>query len=58
VLVALTGYGAPEDKERALTAGFDYHLVKPVDLEALGDLVAQLASPTRAGGSAGGPTWH
>src|SRR5262249_54577974 len=27
-LVALTGYGAPEDRERALAAGFDAHLVK------------------------------
>lgn len=28
-LVALTGYGQPQDKERALDAGFDHHLVKP-----------------------------
>jgi CheY-like chemotaxis protein len=34
-LVALTGYSQAEDKERALEAGFDAHLVKPVDLEAL-----------------------
>jgi len=42
VLVALTGYGRAEDKVRALAAGFDYHLVKPVDLDALDDLVARL----------------
>jgi CheY-like chemotaxis protein len=30
-LVALTGYGEPEDRRRALAAGFDVHLVKPVD---------------------------
>ncbi len=30
LLVALTGYGRPEDRERALAAGFDAHLVKPV----------------------------
>jgi CheY-like chemotaxis protein len=47
VLVALTGYGRPEDKELAIAAGFDYHLVKPVDVDALGALVAKL------GGSAG-----
>ena len=38
LLVALTGYGLPEDRARALEAGFDAHLVKPVDhaeLEAL-----------------------
>jgi CheY-like chemotaxis protein len=34
-LVALTGYGQMEDRERALAAGFDAHLVKPVDLELL-----------------------
>jgi PAS domain S-box-containing protein len=43
ILVALTGYGRPEDKAQALSAGFDYHLVKPVDLQALGDLVARPA---------------
>src|SRR5712692_10076664 len=30
-LVALTGYGEPEDRRRAVEAGFDTHLVKPVD---------------------------
>ena len=30
-LVALTGYGLPEDRRRALDAGFDAHMVKPVD---------------------------
>jgi two-component system, sensor histidine kinase len=34
-LVALTGYGFPEDRERAREAGFDRHLVKPVDPSAL-----------------------
>lgn len=35
VLVALTGYGQPDDRHRALEAGFDEHLVKPVNLDAL-----------------------
>lgn len=39
-LVALTGYGQPEDRGRALDAGFDHHLVKPVDLGALERLLA------------------
>jgi CheY-like chemotaxis protein len=34
-LVALTGYGQPADAERALAAGFQRHLVKPVDLGEL-----------------------
>lgn len=39
VLVALTGYGRPEDRERSKEAGFDYHLVKPVDHGAVQALV-------------------
>jgi signal transduction histidine kinase len=34
-LLALTGYGTQQDRERALRAGFDEHLVKPVDPERL-----------------------
>jgi signal transduction histidine kinase/CheY-like chemotaxis protein len=34
-LVALTGYGQPEDVRRALDAGFDAHLVKPIDFATL-----------------------
>jgi CheY-like chemotaxis protein len=35
IIVALTGYGQKEDQEHTRRAGFDYHLVKPVDMEAL-----------------------
>jgi PAS domain S-box-containing protein len=38
-LVALTGFGRPEDHRRALDAGFDAHLVKPVDPERLATLI-------------------
>src|SRR5919109_1383341 len=31
LLVALTGYGQREDRERAVASGFDYHFVKPTD---------------------------
>ena len=31
VLIALTGYGQPRDRERAFEAGFDHHMTKPVD---------------------------
>jgi PAS domain S-box-containing protein len=41
-LVALTGYGQPEDRRRALEAGFDEHLVKPVDPDRLADLLQRL----------------
>ena len=34
-LVALTGYGQPQDRERSLAAGFNHHLEKPVDPETL-----------------------
>ena len=34
-LVALTGYGFPEDRQQSRLAGFARHLVKPVDPEAL-----------------------
>jgi len=34
-LIALTGYGLAEDQRRVLEAGFDMHLVKPVDIAQL-----------------------
>lgn len=34
-LIAMTGYGLAEDKEKAMQAGFDMHLVKPVSLDIL-----------------------
>jgi signal transduction histidine kinase len=39
-LVAVTGYGLPEHRRRALDAGFDLHLVKPVDADALDRVLA------------------
>jgi CheY-like chemotaxis protein len=51
-LIALTGYGLAEDQRRVLEAGFDLHLVKPVDirqlLEALGERTAQPARADQA----------
>ncbi len=40
LLVALTGWGSDEDRTRTLDAGFDMHLTKPVDLEAIEALLA------------------
>ena len=39
-LVALTGYGQPDDRRRSKEAGFDAHLTKPVDIEVLQSLLA------------------
>lgn len=42
VIVALTGFGKEEDRQRTREAGFDGHLVKPVDLPTLMDLLNEL----------------
>jgi two-component system CheB/CheR fusion protein len=47
VLVAMTGWGQEEDRLRAKEAGFDHHLVKPVEPRALQDLLAGLAAAGR-----------
>jgi len=41
LLIAMTGFGQPEDRRRALDAGFDLHLVKPVNPRKLSALLAQ-----------------
>ncbi len=43
IIVALTGWGRDEDRERTREAGFDLHLVKPVRLLTLLDAIAALA---------------
>jgi two-component system CheB/CheR fusion protein len=40
-LVALTGYGLPEDQRRAADAGFDAHLTKPASIAQVQDLIAR-----------------
>jgi signal transduction histidine kinase/ActR/RegA family two-component response regulator len=47
-LVALTGYGRGPDRRRALDAGFDEHLVKPVELDALLSTLHRLLSGATA----------
>lgn len=39
VMIAISGYGRAEDRERSLAAGFDHYFVKPVDIEALRGLL-------------------
>jgi PAS domain S-box-containing protein len=46
VLVALTGWGQNDDRERSKEAGFDHHLVKPVSPEALLSLLAGAGVPS------------
>ena len=41
-VVALTGYGLESDRARVRAAGFDEHLVKPIDLDAVEALIARL----------------
>ncbi|NMO15061.1 response regulator [Pyxidicoccus fallax] len=48
LLIALTGYGLREDRLRALQAGFDEHLVKPVDMARLREVLAAREAPVEA----------
>ena len=45
-LVAVTGYGQESDRRRTAAAGFHHHVVKPVNLDALVALLAELDEPT------------
>ncbi|MET0962890.1 MAG: ATP-binding protein, partial [Noviherbaspirillum sp.] len=48
ILIALTGYGQAQDRARSELAGFNYHLVKPVEIDRLTALLAQLRLPAQA----------
>lgn len=41
LVVAMTGYGRDEDRQRSAEAGFDAHLVKPVDVEDIRKLIEE-----------------
>jgi signal transduction histidine kinase/CheY-like chemotaxis protein len=43
-LIGISGYGQPQDREAALRAGFDEHLVKPLDSDRLINLLAEFAA--------------
>ena len=45
VLIALTGWGQEEDRRKSKDAGFNGHLVKPLDVTALKNLLAELPTP-------------
>ncbi len=44
LLIAMTGWGQAEDKKRAMDAGFDAHIVKPVSIDSLLDLFSSIKS--------------
>ena len=50
VFIAMTGYGQEDDRQRTARAGFDLHLVKPLDVSQLGPIVdgAEPAAPAAA----------
>jgi PAS domain S-box-containing protein len=56
LLVAVSGYGQQQDRERSHAAGFDHHLVKPVDHDALLELLAHVLVRARRDGQALGAT--
>jgi CheY-like chemotaxis protein len=41
LLIALTGYGQPRDRQLAFEAGFDFHMTKPADLDQLSSLLRE-----------------
>lgn len=43
VLIAMTGWGHDDDRRRSQAAGFDHHLVKPMNFDALEELLTSLA---------------
>jgi CheY-like chemotaxis protein len=49
LMIALTGWGQEEDRQRSMAAGFDCHLVKPIDPAALVQLVRKSESAARMG---------
>lgn len=50
LLIAVTGWGQPEDKRRSAAAGFDHHLTKPVSPETVNRLLSGAGEATRQTG--------
>jgi CheY-like chemotaxis protein len=48
LLIALTGYGQAKDHDRSRLAGFDYHMVKPADIEQLLGIISAWKPPLQA----------
>jgi CheY-like chemotaxis protein len=56
LLVAMTGYGQDEDRRRSQEAGFDHHLVKPVEFEVVLALLARDVRPGSVPANSSGAT--
>jgi DNA-binding response OmpR family regulator len=56
VVIALTGWGQEEDRRKSREAGFDSHLVKPVDYQALVTMIESLSPSRSADASIDSPT--
>jgi CheY-like chemotaxis protein len=41
IIIAISGYGQDDDRNRSLDAGFNHHLVKPLEFETVAELLAQ-----------------
>jgi CheY-like chemotaxis protein len=48
-LIALTGWGQDEDRKRTESAGFDHHIIKPVDFALLQKLLASIHAGVTTG---------
>jgi CheY-like chemotaxis protein len=55
LLIAMTGYGQREDRERAIAAGFDYHFVKPTDPRVIQRAIEQGRRSRDAAAEVSGP---
>jgi CheY-like chemotaxis protein len=53
LLVAVTGWGSEEDKQRTQRAGFDFHLVKPVGLDSVQEILGRLEAGRESRGGRG-----
>ena len=52
VLIALTGWGQPDDRRRSREAGFDQHVVKPASVEMVEKILAAAVDPRARTGDA------
>jgi CheY-like chemotaxis protein len=52
-LIAVTGYGQESDRRRTRQAGFHHHLVKPVDLRAVDEVLTRMAVENSGGEECG-----
>ena len=54
-VVALTAFAMKGDEQKAVEAGCDGYITKPIDTRSLGSRIRQLLAPSRVGDSGGGP---